>query len=431
MDNITHSLIGVVLGNLIVHCAPKFSESPKSKRIILWTCILSNNAPDIDVVIPSILGGGRLTALLEHRGFTHTVTAAPFLGLVCLALAWLLSDRPKPADFRSLLSPGRVWGKLFAISILGVLCHLAADFCNDYGVHPFSPFGNRWFYGDFIFIVEPLIWFSILPLAFQESKAIVLKVLVVFLGVSMAGVLIWGPFVPSYIAVSSLIWAGIAILWQWRAGRGKRSWIPSISLVALVLVVFFSASQSVHSDLIQLIDENAHGEKIVQLAQTPAPADPFCWKFLIVTEGPADRYMIRAGVLSLFPKQIRSESCQWGLNSSYNVSLAPISLPSRTARDEEISWKGQYEGKRSEIGLLDSQYCQFKALRRFARAPFWIADQESWIAGDLRYDRKGGGGFAGIHFSRPDHATSQSASRAQSDTPCPSYIPPWDPPVPE
>src|SRR5690606_16081369 len=36
----------------------------------------------------------------------------------------------------------------------------------NYGVHPFWPVDNRWFYGDTIFIWEPLLWIAATPLVF-------------------------------------------------------------------------------------------------------------------------------------------------------------------------------------------------------------------------------------------------------------------------
>ncbi len=46
------------------------------------------------------------------------------------------------------------------------LLHIAMDFTNNYGVHPFWPVDNRWFYGDSVFIIEPLFWAACAPLAF-------------------------------------------------------------------------------------------------------------------------------------------------------------------------------------------------------------------------------------------------------------------------
>ena len=39
---------------------------------------------------------------------------------------------------------------------LAVLSHILLDYTNNYGVHPYWPFDNRWIYGDSVFIVTDL-----------------------------------------------------------------------------------------------------------------------------------------------------------------------------------------------------------------------------------------------------------------------------------
>ena len=55
---------------------------------------------------------------------------------------------------------------LIVLAVLAPLLHLALDFTNSYGVHPFWPVDNHWYYGDAVFIVEPLIWACSAPLLF-------------------------------------------------------------------------------------------------------------------------------------------------------------------------------------------------------------------------------------------------------------------------
>jgi inner membrane protein len=47
------------------------------------------------------------------------------------------------------------------------LLHMSMDFLNSYGIHPAVPVRiMRWFYGDMIFIVEPVFWVAFgVPLA--------------------------------------------------------------------------------------------------------------------------------------------------------------------------------------------------------------------------------------------------------------------------
>jgi len=39
--------------------------------------------------------------------------------------------------------------------------HIAFDAFNNYGVHPFAPFEDRWFYGDAVFIIDPWLWLTL------------------------------------------------------------------------------------------------------------------------------------------------------------------------------------------------------------------------------------------------------------------------------
>jgi inner membrane protein len=419
MDNITHSLLGVALGSVALRVCPRAAELPKHCRLVVLTAILANNAPDIDVFLPSLLHGGSLMGLLEHRGFTHTVTLAPVLAILVVGVAWLL-----------VLCPRLNWkwfSGLFGLSILGILMHLGADFCNDYGVHPFSPFYNKWFYGDFIFIVEPLIWFAILPLAFFESKKKIFRFLVIALYILMSGFLILGPFAPFYVSIGVSFWALLAWYWQKWVRDGKWAPLPAFALVALVLFGFYESSQKVKFYLSEILAENRPGERIVQFARTPAPSDPFCWKAVIVSEGPEDQYTIRSAAVSLLPRWIKSSSCLHGLDWTHTVQLEPTALPVRHGPPEsasfEVTWQGEFRRELSELGRLDQEFCQFRLLRQFARAPFWSNDEEGWYAGDFRYDRGSSRGFASVRFATAGH-----------DTPCPGEFPPgfkgWDPPVP-
>ena len=69
MDGLTHSLVGLA------------SAKAGLERLSPYTaacCILSANAPDIDVV--SFFFGGRWTLLQHHRGITHSVVGTLVLG---------------------------------------------------------------------------------------------------------------------------------------------------------------------------------------------------------------------------------------------------------------------------------------------------------------------------------------------------------------
>src|SRR5262245_38858286 len=119
MDNVTHTLVGVALGRAIPE------RDPAVARALVWAAILGSNIPDADLLLRPLVGGGGLGYLLHHRGYTHTLLAAPVLALACVWLGARLAGCPKP-------QAREARGKIYLAALLGVLLHLAADFCNDY-----------------------------------------------------------------------------------------------------------------------------------------------------------------------------------------------------------------------------------------------------------------------------------------------------------
>jgi inner membrane protein len=164
MDNLTHSLIGLVAGEAAARLTPATRNGlpPDTRRGMLVTLTtVGGNLPDIDLVL-TYRGFARdkLGYLLEHRGYTHTV-------LGCLVLAVLLLAAVEGwARYRRLSMTRADHLALAAMAIFGTLLHLGMDALNSYGVHPFWPFYNGWLYGDSVFIVEPLYWLAAAPLFF-------------------------------------------------------------------------------------------------------------------------------------------------------------------------------------------------------------------------------------------------------------------------
>ena len=77
MDNLTHSLIGIAVAQWAGRsAAPSKSEDEVKSRnsLWMWTSILGNNFPDLDVLYTAITPGV-LGRLLHHRGHTHTLIA--------------------------------------------------------------------------------------------------------------------------------------------------------------------------------------------------------------------------------------------------------------------------------------------------------------------------------------------------------------------
>jgi inner membrane protein len=142
MDNVTHSLVGALLGQMGLK---------RRSGLAMPTLIIAANLPDIDATC-TVLG---MVSLAMLRGITHWPLAMLLLPLA-LTGAMIAFDRwqarrgSRPAD-RLPVRPG--W--LLALAYIGCLSHPLFDWFNSYGIRLLAPFSQRWFYGDALFIVDP------------------------------------------------------------------------------------------------------------------------------------------------------------------------------------------------------------------------------------------------------------------------------------
>ncbi len=91
MDNLTHSLVGLALGELTHRLLPAEPDAPRAstrRRLLLTGAALASNFPDLDLVLTA-LAPAPLGYLLHHRGHTHTLLYALPQALVLLAALWL------------------------------------------------------------------------------------------------------------------------------------------------------------------------------------------------------------------------------------------------------------------------------------------------------------------------------------------------------
>ncbi len=130
MDNVTHSLVGLMMSR---------SGIDRKVKRAAWMMVLAANLPDMDVV--SALGGA-LNYLKWHRSYTHALISAPILALIP-PLALLIVFRVRPSW----------WAYLF--SLVGVLSHLVLDWTNIYGIRMLLPFSARWLRLDQTDVVDP------------------------------------------------------------------------------------------------------------------------------------------------------------------------------------------------------------------------------------------------------------------------------------
>ncbi len=150
MDNLTHSLVGAVLGQMGLK---------RKTGLAMPTLIIAANIPDIDVVTV-LLSGHQHLAL--RRGLTHGPIAVVVLPLVLWGvMLWFdrwQTQRGKRPEKRLPVHKG--W--LLALAYLGCLSHPLFDWFNSYGIRLLEPFSHQWFYGDTLFIVDVWIWTALI-----------------------------------------------------------------------------------------------------------------------------------------------------------------------------------------------------------------------------------------------------------------------------
>ncbi|MFZ5652303.1 MAG: metal-dependent hydrolase [Bacillota bacterium] len=131
MDNVTHAIIGLTANNLL----------KEKSRTTFWVSLISSELPDIDILY-------RLKSsteyLLNHRGFSHSLPGLLLLAGIVTLVAGLLSPR---SDRK----------KIFLLSFLCLALHVIFDVFTSWGTQLLYPFWDKWFYLDFVPIIDPVI----------------------------------------------------------------------------------------------------------------------------------------------------------------------------------------------------------------------------------------------------------------------------------
>ncbi|MDR6317420.1 metal-dependent hydrolase [Actinoplanes couchii] len=408
----THTLISVLVGETLHRTLPPSSVlSDRARRGVAITVMaVGGNLPDADVIYTG-WAGSTLDYLLHHRGHTHTVVGALGLSVLLFGAVWLWWRRrkvkPAPADL----------GFLAGVSVLAPLLHIGLDFTNSYGVHPFWPLNDRWFYGDAVFIVEPLLWACSAALLFvlPSRTARVLIGLVLTAGI----VLSWfSGFVPATLAaLLTLLTAGLAALSRFAPARvalagGIVAWLA-------LTATFVVTSRTAESRIEALLAQNFPASTTLDVVLTPMPADPVCREVLAIQRS-KEAYSVRRAFHSLAPGWISADRCAelYPSTGAYQATgaettarLDPVAQPST----DEILWAGELSVPADLLARLASEYCAVDALLQFARAPWAIPDSDGWIVGDLRYDREPELGMAEVRVG-------------PSQDECPQLSAPWTPP---
>lgn len=150
MDNLTHGLVGALLGQIGLK---------RKTGLAMPTLIIAANIPDIDAVA-TLLGGHQHLAI--RRGITHGPIAMLLLPLLLWgAMLWFDAWQTRRGKRPEKRLPVRK-GWLLALAYIGCLSHPLFDWFNSYGIRLLEPFSSQWFYGDTIFIIDIWLWIALI-----------------------------------------------------------------------------------------------------------------------------------------------------------------------------------------------------------------------------------------------------------------------------
>ena len=372
MDNVTHSLFGYALGRWVAGSRASTAHAPgPAARALVVTSVLASNAPDLDFIVGFFGADRRLIYLLEHRGLSHTLLFAVALGAVtgfgCALASRLTAVRARLA--------------CVLLGAAACLLHIGCDFLNDYGVHPFYPFDDRWFYGDSVFIIEPLWIAVLLPLPAWSGWTQPTRVLARVLALALLGLAGFVLPAPRAVLVAAVLIA--ATLAQRKLGARA---LPALGATLVVVGVFSLGGQLAETQVREALSRAVPGERVLDLASAPAPADPSCHRVLALSLDRDDVYRVRVATSQLFG---RPDQCRL-LPSNPTASLVAPEVPAT----EHVRFDASFVAPAQRLRKLVRERCDATALMRFIRVPFWQNWNGGTVLGDVRYDRAPGLEFA-------------------------------------
>jgi len=307
MDGLTHSLVGLTSAK-----AGLERWSPCATVV----CILSANAPDIDVI--SGFFGGRWTLLHYHRGITHSIIGTLALGFLIPSIFYavdraIAQRRKRPPQIR--------YRGLLIASLIAAATHPLMDWTNNYGVRPLLPWSGKWFYGDLVFIIDPYIWLVLGGAAFLLTSNRRLKVIGwSVLGIASTLLILLGPaqrgLTSTVVLVVRAIWIlGLLAFILARSFNLPRRLRKSIAFAALAFVVCYwgalalmhhAAYENAFTRAGQLAAE--HGEHLVRVAAMPTAANPLRWQSVAETDRAFYRFFVGVAQPSTSPDRFEKPS---------------------------------------------------------------------------------------------------------------------------
>lgn len=368
MDNATHSLVGYALGRAIAGTrleAARGTSEHRFGRALIAASVIASNAPDFDFLSSFWASERRMLYLLEHRGLTHTLLWATLLGAF---VAWSTMLAMQVRGTSKKLGA-------CALGVFACLLHIGFDSLNDYGVHPFYPFDNHWYYGDSVFIVEPLLLALLLPLPLFAGFTLMGRLLSALLVLALL-LLTWLVGLPVVVSLTVTGVLAAACLLQRR--MRAQPWLALVGSVVVVCSFALGSRQAkahVRNDLQRAVPQ----ERVLDIVTSPAPADPNCFRALAVSLDDTGTYRARIARVKAFSS---SAACRL-LPSEPTAQLAAADVHDSPF----VTFEAVFTAPAAELGKLAQDKCDAEAMLRFIRVPFWMQRDSDMLLGDLRYDR--------------------------------------------
>ena len=405
MDNVTHSIAGLVLAECAVRLRAHRTGAEPSARfrsVAALSSMIAANLPDSDLFYTGA-GRDKLAYMLHHRGYTHTVIfavigAVLLWGAALLVWRWRARSAAPRADARWLLS-------LLLVSTLG---HLALDWTNSYGVHHFWPVDDRWSYGDAVFIIEPWFWAIAVPMLVASSPSRIARVLL-SLALLIGLLLAWRVDLVSFGAATLLtVGAAVSIVLARALRPGPRAVVAVSGWVAVTLILT-AGSRVARQAAARSARSADHAVELLDVVVTPLPANAVCLS-VITVERSDSVYRVASSRVSAAPWITDASQC------GARGARGPLFRASTRRSTAAVRWDSEWTAPDAELAMMASESCTVLAALRFIRVPVWSPASDSTVTlGDARFGDGSGRGFSDVVVPRRSRA-------------CPKNIPPWTPP---
>src|SRR6266568_6972494 len=243
MDNLAHTLVGAALGRAVAG-----RELPAAG----WVGAIAGNAPDwaellLQPAAWTARAGGEY--LVYHRGITHSFVGA---AVEIVALTGLFGLLMRLWARRAGSTPPS-WRWVAACVTVSVASHLYLDWQGSYGLRPFLPWSGRWYYADWVAIVDPFFWaVPLVALAWGSRRhwAPALLVLLVMSGVTTLVLWTGRSIVAAWVRLGvTALMAACVVGWtkHWFGVAGRRR----AAVYGLLLLAAYAALQGAASAVVK------------------------------------------------------------------------------------------------------------------------------------------------------------------------------------